>query len=103
MHKLLHSKNFCMAPWIHMHVWPNGRAFPCCLSEHNEGNDYGNTKTHTISELWNSNLAKKLRTNMLADKPTSACNRCYELETDSDAYTLRRNMNNRFSHHFWRT
>ena len=33
------SKVFCMAPWIHMHVWPNGRAFPCCLAEHNEGND----------------------------------------------------------------
>ena len=92
-----------MAPWVHMHVWPNGRAFPCCLAEHNEGNDYGNTNTHTLNELWNSDLAKTLRTNMLADKPTSACNRCYELEKDSDAYTLRKNMNNRFSHHFWRT
>ena len=97
------NKTFCMAPWIHMHVWPNGRAFPCCLAEHDEGNDYGNTNTHTLEELWNSDLAKTLRTNMLNDKPTSACTRCYELESDSNAYTLRKNMNNRFAHHFWRT
>lgn len=97
------SKNFCMAPWIHMHVWPNGRAFPCCLAEHNEGNDYGNTNTSTLKELWNSELARTLRKNMLNDTPTSACSRCYELEADSDAYTLRKNMNHRFSHHYWRT
>lgn len=92
-----------MAPWIHMHVWPNGRAFPCCLAEHNDGNDYGNTNTDTLEELWNSDLAKTLRTNMLNDTPTKACTRCYELESDSNAYTLRKNMNNRFAHHFWRT
>jgi len=102
-YQLHESKTFCMAPWIHMHVWPNGRAFPCCLAEHNDGNDYGNTNTHTLEQLWNSDLAKTLRTNMLNDKPTSACTRCYELESDSNAYTLRKNMNNRFAHHFWRT
>ena len=102
-YQLHESKTFCMAPWIHMHVWPNGRAFPCCLAEHNDGNDYGNTNTDTLEELWNSDLAKTLRTNMLNDTPTKACTRCYELESDSNAYTLRKNMNNRFAHHFWRT
>jgi sulfatase maturation enzyme AslB (radical SAM superfamily) len=95
-HLLKESKNFCMAPWIHMHVWPNGRAFPCCLSEHTSGKDYGNTNTHTLHELWNSELARSLRTNMIADKPSSVCTRCYELEADSNAYTLRVNMNNKF-------
>jgi len=102
-YNLTESKTFCMAPWIHMHVWPNGRAFPCCLADHSYGNDYGNTNTNTLSELWNSDLARTLRSNMLADKKTSACNRCYELEADSNAYTLRKNMNNRFAHHYWRT
>jgi hypothetical protein len=93
------SKNFCMAPWIHMHVWPNGRAFPCCLSDPALG-DYGNTNRNTISELWNSDLACTLRKNMLQDKPTETCKRCYELESDADAYTLRRNLNYKFKHHY---
>lgn len=95
---LTESKNFCMAPWIHMHVWPNGRAFPCCLADTKL--DYGNTNTTTIADLWNSDLAKSLRQNMIEDKPSSACKRCYELESDASAYTLRKNMNYKFSHHF---
>ena len=97
---LTQSKVFCMAPWIHMHVWPNGRAFPCCLAEHMVG-EYGNTNQQTLKELWNSELATALRRNMLSDKPSKACVRCYELEKDSDAYTLRINLNNKFgSKHF---
>ena len=81
-----------------MHVWPNGRAFPCCLADTKL--DYGNTNTSTIADLWNSDLAKSLRRNMMSDVPSSACKRCYELETDANAYTLRKNMNYKFSHHF---
>ena len=92
------SKFFCMAPWIHMHVWPNGRAFPCCLAD--TADTYGNTNRESIHELWNSDLAKKLRRNMIANKPSNACKRCYELESDAHAYTLRKNMNNKFGHHF---
>jgi len=99
---LKESKNFCMAPWVHMHVWPNGRAFPCCLSDP-ALDDYGNTNMSTINELWNSELARKLRKNMLEDKPTQTCQRCYELEADADAYTLRKNLNNKFGHHFDKT
>ena len=29
--RLLESKNFCMAPWITMHLWPSGEAIPCCV------------------------------------------------------------------------
>lgn len=98
-HMLTVSKNFCMAPWIHMHVWPNGRAFPCCLSDP-ALDHYGNTNKNTIKELWNSELACTLRKNMIEDKPTPSCKRCYELERDANAYTLRKNMNNKFDHHF---
>ena len=94
-YNLTESKIFCMAPWIHMHVWPNGRAFPCCLADPAKG-DYGNTNQSTLKELWNSDVAKKLRVNMLADKPHPTCTRCYRLEADGDAHTLRINMNKKF-------
>lgn len=96
---LKESKNFCMAPWIHMHVWPDGKSFPCCLSDPALEN-YGNTNFSTIRELWNSNLARELRKNMLNDCPSNTCKRCYELENDANAYTLRKNMNNKFGHKF---
>lgn len=98
-HHLDESKVFCMAPWIHMHVWPNGRAFPCCLADPAKP-DYGNTNTSTLKELWNSDTARRLRRNMLASKPSAECSRCYKLEADSNAFTLRKNMNSKFRHHY---
>ena len=100
-HYLDESKVFCMAPWIHMHVWPNGRAFPCCLADPAKG-DYGNTNSSTLKELWNSETARRLRKNMLNHKPSAECGRCYKLEKDSNAFTLRKNMNTKFRHHYER-
>ena len=28
---LLGSKTFCMIPWVHLHVWPEGNSYPCCF------------------------------------------------------------------------
>jgi radical SAM protein with 4Fe4S-binding SPASM domain len=72
------NKTFCILPWVHMHMWPNGITYPCCLAT----NDYtiGNTNTSTFKELWNSERMRELRRNMLDGKPTSGCSRCYEHE-----------------------
>ena len=32
-YKLIESDNFCMIPWIHLHGFPDGRAYPCCLAD----------------------------------------------------------------------
>jgi hypothetical protein len=32
-YKLMESDTFCMLPWIHLHAWPDGRAYPCCLGK----------------------------------------------------------------------
>jgi hypothetical protein len=39
-HRLMDSDSFCMLPWIHLHAWPDGRAYPCCLgvAKHPVGN-----------------------------------------------------------------
>ena len=38
--RLIKSDVFCMIPWIHLHAFPDGRAYPCCLgeSDHPVGN-----------------------------------------------------------------
>ena len=43
------SKTFCIYPWIHLHTYPTGAAYPCCQSEMKYS--IGNAKTHTLKEI----------------------------------------------------
>ena len=91
------SKCFCMAPWMHMNVWPSGETFPCCVAE-NQKENYGNINQKSIYDLWNSNLAKELRTNMLNETYSEVCYKCYELEK-ANIGSLRKRLNKDYSHH----
>ena len=95
-YKLTQSKTFCILPWIHMHAFPNGQAYPCCLSD----SDYpvGNLHTNTMEEVWNSSEYKQLRTNMLEDTPSKECTRCYEREA-TGFVSSRNDLNKNFGHH----
>lgn len=30
--RLKESMNFCILPWMHIHIMPDGQAMPCCIS-----------------------------------------------------------------------
>jgi len=96
---LKESKTFCMYPWIHLHAWPTGEAYPCCHSE--PVSKIGNCKTHTLKELWNSAKQKQLRVDMLNENKNSACNRCYEQESNG-FLSGRRSANKHQGHHISR-
>jgi radical SAM protein with 4Fe4S-binding SPASM domain len=103
-HLLNDSKFFCMAPWITMHFWPNGQAFPCCVILP-EGDDLkqeymGNLNNSSIGELWNTDQMRELRRNMIADKPSKSCRRCYQQEKDANVRTLRKSLNEDFGDMF---
>jgi len=93
--RLIKSDSFCMIPWIHMHAFPDGRAFPCCLSEP----DYpiGNLKTHTMREIWNQQPLKDMRHNMLTEQPSRECTKCYEQEK-AKLFSMRESANKNFGH-----
>ena len=74
------SDTFCILPWIHLHVYPSGDAYPCCLINDHQKDKVGSTKQNTIEELANSEKMKEMRLNMLAGQKCSACVRCYEQE-----------------------
>ena len=40
----------------------------------------GNTQTQSLQDIWNGEQMRELRMNMLHDKPSKECRRCYELE-----------------------
>ena len=91
---LENNKAFCMLPWIHMHVWPNGNVMPCCIADSDDV--YGNVKNNTIKEIWNSEKYKKLRKAMLNGEFISSCKRCHELELSTNIWTLRKSHNFEF-------
>lgn len=91
------SKTFCIYPWIHIHAYPTGEAYPCCHAEMKVG-EIGNCKTNTLEEIWNSPEQKKLRVDMLSETPNPACGRCYEQE-QSGFFSGRRSANKHHGHH----
>ena len=91
--ELAEGDAFCILPWIHMHPWPDGRVFTCCLSEHD--NPVGNLNENDLDECYNSETMKQFRLDMLNNKKISNCNRCYELE-DLGHDTLRKRSNGEF-------
>ena len=76
--QLTESKTFCILPWIHLHAFPDGRAYPCCLSE--PWHPVGDLRQHTMEEIWNQEPLRNMRTNMLNDIPCKECTKCYERE-----------------------
>jgi len=95
-HLLSQSKTFCMYPWIHLHAWPNGQAYPCCHAEPNP--QFGSTRTQSLAEIWNGQPMKQLRQDMLAETPNRSCTRCYEQE-ESGFFSGRQSSNKHHGHH----
>lgn len=92
--RLITSETFCMLPWIHLHGWPTGEAFICCMSD----DPVGNLRNETMEEIWNNDKLRKIRQNMLDGKPCNECQRCYNDEKHG-SFSLRNSSNKHFGHH----
>lgn len=83
------NKSFCVLPWMHIAVDPNGDVKPCCISSTNVNKQ--DTKPYnlgydTVSEIFSSPAYDKIRTDMLRGNPVAGCERCYEVEKTSTSY-----------------
>ena len=94
---LLESKTFCMYPWIHLNVSPDGNATPCCATDNVANGPLGNTHQQTLEEIWNCPKQKQLRVDMLSGTPNEYCKRCYEHE-DAGFFSMRQSANKHFGH-----
>lgn len=94
---LLTSKNFCIYPWIHMYVEPNGRVFPCCGTTYTDDSALGDASKQNLKDIWNGPQLRSIRLNMLNDRPTAACERCYEQES-SGFFSMRNSANKHHGH-----
>ena len=48
---LMDSKTFCMLPWMHLHAYPDGRAYPCCFAF--DPFPVGNLNENSMEEVFN--------------------------------------------------
>ena len=96
---LMGSKTFCMYPWIHLHAYPTGHAYPCCMADMKF--PVGNCKTNTMEEIWNDRPMRELRKSMLTENSSDACSRCYEQEA-SGFVSGRNSANKHHGHHIKR-
>lgn len=76
------SDVFCMAPWVHIHVLPHGKVFPCCASGHHHDLAIGDLKEsgQTMETAWNSKAMKVLRKDLIEGKRNSLCDRCHKYQ-----------------------
>ena len=93
------SKTFCIYPWIHLHTYPTGEAYPCCHSE--MAYPVGNARFKTLEEIYRDAPMRELRQDMLNEQPNPACGRCYEQE-ESGFFSGRKSANKHHGHHIKR-
>jgi len=92
---LIESDSFCMLPWMHIHAFPDGRAYPCCFAF--DKLHVGNVNEQSMEEVFNGDKMKQMRLNMLSNKKSRECVKCYDQEA-SGFFSLRLSSNKHFGH-----
>jgi hypothetical protein len=92
-HLIKEGKHFCVLPWIHFHSWPNGNVMPCCVADSSKPVAKINSD-ESIIQMMNSEDFKRIRRDMLEDKPSPECKRCHDVEL-LGTWTMRQSHNKR--------
>ena len=92
---LIKSDTFCMMPWLHLHAFPDGRAYPFCFGL--EQYPVGDLNKNSMEEVFNGKDMREMRLNMLSNKPSRQCGKCYDQEK-SGFFSLRLSSNKHFGH-----
>lgn len=88
---------FCILPWVHAHVLPNGDVLPCCAVQVGSLS-LGNVHQKELAQIWNDEGFREIRRKMMAGEKVSACEVCYLAEA-AGGTSLRTKSNNDFSRH----
>jgi len=86
------SKVFCIIPFVHTFIEPDGSVRPCCVAQ---GEPFGNIKKESIKDIWNNEKYRTFRLRMMDEQVSVECRRCMIEETYSNQ-SMRRSMNHLF-------
>ena len=87
------TDKLCAAPWLHLHTFPNGNVYPCCLTPMEY--PIGNLNQQTLEEVWNSEPLCKIRKQLVAGEEPESCNRCFNDEA-LNKFSYRNHLNAKF-------
>ena len=73
-------KNFCMAPWVHTYVMPNGGVFPCCTTPYNRPFAQVESGVTKLEDYYNTPKFTKIRQEFMAGKRPASCIDCWKKE-----------------------
>ena len=65
------NKSFCALPWLHIHTFPSGKVFPCCVAD--KKLPIGNLNDNTIDEIIHSSAMNDIRAKMLKGENVENC------------------------------
>lgn len=77
------SESFCVLPWMHLNVQPNGEVFQCCMAPHDR--PVGDVTKNTLPEIWNNHSMKDIRRKMIKGIKPKLCQRCFMMEDNGVA------------------
>lgn len=72
------NKVFCTFPWIHVHITPRGKIYPCCNTGYSD--HIGEYNQEKLIDVMNIQPMKELRYNMMNNIPSKICTYCYDQE-----------------------
>ena len=81
--RALVPKNFCVYPFIHLQIDPDGRARPCCkykVGDASWQNDVPKLPDVNIDELWHQPELQELRGQFIRNERPSGCKACWDEE-----------------------
>ncbi len=74
---------FCVLPFAHLNIHPNGQASVCCVSNapllDEQGQAY-NIRTHELKAIWKSSALQGVRDQMMRGEQPKQCRGCYAME-----------------------
>jgi radical SAM protein with 4Fe4S-binding SPASM domain len=92
------SKTFCIIPWAHIRIDPNGTLIPCCKISRTFPTQNINTLEDFDRDWWNSQPLRQLRQDLAQGVKTKYCDTCWTDEAAGKS-SLRQEYNKRLGKH----
>ena len=91
---LFNSTTFCILPWVHLTINPDGTIRTCCKTPSCIQDERGSMSIYNFSlqNIWNSQSMQNIRKSMLTGRPVAHCASCYsEEKVTGSSYRTRQN------------
>jgi len=94
----VNSKTFCIIPWSHTRINPDGGLTPCCKISADFPTKNINTIQDFSKDWWNDEPMQQLRQDLAKGIQTNYCDRCWKDESAGKS-SLRQEYNKRLAKH----